>query len=65
LQDDGHPAEEGGSLQAAEVVLQQQEALVGQASSELSPALVKYVALEQQVRKQFKFKIELAPYNML
>jgi hypothetical protein len=33
-------------------VQKHQEALVGQASSEVSPALVKYVELEQQVRKR-------------
>lgn len=37
-------------LQAAQAALQQQQALVGQVSSELSPALVKIVKLEQQVR---------------
>ncbi|WIA34425.1 hypothetical protein OEZ86_012759 [Tetradesmus obliquus] len=35
-------------LQAAQAALQQQQALVGQVSSELSPALVKIVKLEQQ-----------------
>jgi hypothetical protein len=46
-------AEEGSSsLEAAQAALQHQEELVDQASSELSPALVKYVELDQQVRRQ-------------
>jgi hypothetical protein len=44
-------------LEAAQAALQQQEALMGQLSRELSPALVKYVKLEQQVRGRFDFLV--------